>query len=169
MQNNIKIASSLILATSAIAGALVLQHGFGYQPCGLCLEQRDPYYFGIPLMVTILVLPFLLGRNQRAVDLISRILSAVVLLLFAYGAYKGGYHAGAEWKWWPGPDNCAVNVGKGANSAAELLEIIKNTAHVSCTDASLRILGLSLAGWNVIVSSAICASIIATLKQHKGK
>jgi len=134
-----------------VGGALALQHLGGYIPCKLCLEQRTPYYVGVPLMALAWLTAW---RGRRRA--VTRLLFAAAAALMAYGLYLAIYHAGVEWAWWPGPTNCSAvptieTGGKG------VLDTINTVVPPSCDKAALRILGLSLAGWNAIVSSVLAA------------
>jgi len=149
------VAAAAVMAVAAILGALVLQHGLGYIPCKLCLEQRTPYYYGIPLLCSAFALFFFFKAPPR----MTAALCLAAAALFAYGAYLGVRHAGVEWRWWEGPGDCGMTSFGENYDAASLLEQIQKTRVVSCTDAALRILGLSLAGWNAVVAS--CAGLLA--------
>ena len=94
-------AAAVVLAGAAatIGGALVFEHGLGYLPCKLCLEQRYPYYLAIPVALAAALVP------SRAV---ARAALAIVALLFIVSAGLGAYHAGVEWGLWAGPSDCAV-------------------------------------------------------------
>src|SRR4051794_29251323 len=94
-------ALAAVLAAAVIAAALVLQHGFGYAPCPLCLTQRWPYYLGIPLAVALAVLAPRLPRPVLVLGLL------VLAGLFAWGLSVGTYQAGAEWGFWMGPRDCS--------------------------------------------------------------
>jgi len=140
----------LIFALSAatILGALGFEHIGGYLPCHLCLMQRTPYYLGVPVaLFAVLAIYFSTPR----------LLIAAFLLIFAalmlYGAGLAVYHSGVEWGFWAGPASCAPSIGVG--SAEEMLNQLQNAHAPSCTDAALRILGLSFAGWNAIVSAVL--------------
>lgn len=138
---------ALALAFAGIVSALAFQHIGGYAPCALCLQQRYAYYAGIPLAVAGLA--FLLsGRATPASALLG-----LVALAFLANAALGVYHSGVEWKWWPGPETCAG--GDLGNIGGNLLEALQNAKPVSCNDAPWRLLGLSFAGWNVVVSLAV--------------
>jgi len=139
------------LSAVTILGALAFEHIGGYLPCKLCLEQRVPYYIGL-WTLAVALLPLANGGRSRA--FLFCILTAMV---FAKGAYLGLYQAGAEWRWWEGPTDCAAAGLSGHFDAADLLEKIRQTKLVSCTDPALRILGLSLAGWNFLISGAVAA------------
>lgn len=131
-------------ALAAILTALWFQHYGGYAPCALCLQQRYAYYAGIPL-AGLSFLFFMLGRTTLAVALL-----AICGIGFFLNAGLGAYHAGVEWKWWPGPDSCGG--GDLSSVGGNLLESLQNAKAVSCNDAPWRFLGLSFAGWNVLIS-----------------
>ena len=138
----------LAVAAGAILGALGFEHIGGYQPCALCLMQRTPYYVGIPLAAVTAVAAY-----ARAPRLLLAVLFALLGLLFLYNAGLGAYHAGVEWGFWEGPASCAPSVGVG--NAADMLDQLQNAHAPSCTEATWRFLGLSFAGWNVVMSGAL--------------
>lgn len=145
----------LVLAAMAavIAGALAFQHIGGYIPCALCLEQRTPYYAAMPVALLAV-----LASAMRGPAWLSRGLLAACALFMLYGAALGGYHAGVEWGWWPGPTDCGATAAGGIpDSAGDLLSDLSSTRPPSCDEAALRVAGLSLAGWNVLTSLAIAA------------
>jgi disulfide bond formation protein DsbB len=136
---------------ATVGGALGFQYLGGYIPCALCLLQRDPYYFGIPVGI--------LAVGSAAFGLpawITRILLIIVGIMMLVGAGMGVYHAGVEWSFWPGPASCGGGAGVTTNAGNLLSDL--NTVHgPSCTEAALRVLGLSFAGWNVIASLVLAA------------
>ena len=144
-------ASVLVLAMglAAITGAWVFQIVVDLVPCPLCLEQRWAYYAGLPLALAALGL-LMAGGGRNIV----RALLAVVAVLFIANAALGIYHSGVEWHWWPGPTSCASGAGSPLD-AGGLAERMARTKVVACDEAAWRFLGLSLAGYNVLVSLAI--------------
>lgn len=134
-----------IVATATIGGALVFQHGWGYVPCKLCLQQRYPYYLGIPIALAAALLP---SRWTRAG-------LYLLALIFVASAALGAYHAGVEWGLWLGPSDCGGNTGAVPGKVGDLLSQLNTIRVVSCTEAAWRFLGLSLAGWNVVISAGI--------------
>jgi disulfide bond formation protein DsbB len=138
----------LAVAMAAVVGsALAFQYIGGYIPCKLCYEQRIPYYVGVPLMLLAA-----LSAALRLPAWITRVLLFAGGLLMAYGLCLGVYHSGVEWGWWPGPTDCtdvAAPVNTGGNG---VLDALNKFVPPSCDKAALRILGLSLAGWNAIAS-----------------
>jgi disulfide bond formation protein DsbB len=142
---------------ATIATAWGFQLIGGYVPCALCLEQRIPYYAGLPLAALAALLLW-----QDAAAFTRNLLLVAVAAVFAYGAGLGIYQSGAEWGFWPGPVDC----GGGSTapvSAANMLNALRETRVVSCTEASWRMFGLSFAGWNAVASSGLALLAIAAL------
>jgi disulfide bond formation protein DsbB len=73
-----------------------------------------------------------------------------------WNAGLGVYHSGVEWRWWPGPQDCAGTT-PDFSSGGSLLDQINRTRVVRCDEAAWRFLGLSLAGYNVLISLALAA------------
>jgi disulfide bond formation protein DsbB len=132
----------LVAAAATIGGALVFEHGFGLRPCKLCLIQRNPYYVAIPLAAAAVLAP---GRW-------SRILLALLAAVFLVSAGLGAYHAGVEWGFFAGPNDCGGTPAPVAGSVQDFMKQLESAKVVSCSEAAWRFLGLSLAGWNVVVS-----------------
>jgi disulfide bond formation protein DsbB len=143
-------ALALIVAVATIVAALGFEHLGGYLPCPLCLEQRYAYYAGVPGLFAALVV---LSAGHRRT---AALLFALVALAFLANAGLGAYHAGAEWRFWPGPDSCA-GAQEITTSAGGLLDALPSTNVIRCDEAAWRFAGISLAGWNVVVSLAVTA------------
>jgi disulfide bond formation protein DsbB len=140
-------ASALALPCAAIAGAFAFQAA-GFAPCELCLQERLPYYAGILLGAVTLVLAW------RGTSLALTACFAALALLFLGSAGFGAYHAGVEWGFWPGPADCTGTLDK-APSMADFMKQLQTIKVVRCDAVAIRILGLSLAGWNAVVSLAV--------------
>jgi len=158
----IRIAAGLILlaALATIAGALVFEHIFGLRPCPLCLWQRYPYYVAMPVALAAV----LVSRPAWA-----RAGLALLALIFLAGAGLGAYHAGVEWGWWQGPSGCAGAPSPSPGAVGDFLSQLQTTRVVSCTEAAWRLLGLSLAGWNVLISLGLAGVALATLASRGGR
>jgi len=141
-----------VLGFATILGAWGFQLIGGYVPCKLCLEERIPYYVGVPLAFVALA-----AALSAAPPWIRRLALGLAAVIFIYGAYLGTYHAGAEWAWWPGPTDCGAGGAAPATNSADLLKQLNGIRIVSCTEASWRLLGLSFAGWNAVVSVVLAA------------
>jgi disulfide bond formation protein DsbB len=124
-----------LVALATIIGALIFE-GAGYLPCELCLMQRWAYYIGAPLALA-------LAAFQP-----SWIKSALIVmaLLWLGSAGFGVFHSGVEWGWWQGPTTCS-----GSGAISDGLPDLSKPA-VMCNEAAIRIAGLSLAGWNAVIS-----------------
>ena len=150
----------LILAFLASATMLAIAHAFqtfgGLQPCTLCLRQREVYWCALAVSGTGVAL----GLIPPAARL-RPLICAALALIFLYGAGLAAYHAGAEWKWWPGPSTCS-SAGGGA-SAAALAQLMQGgrIAAPRCDEAAWRMAGLSMAGWNVLASLAFAGFSVA--------
>ena len=139
------------IAAATLAGAWFFQLVLNILPCPLCLEQRYAYYLAVPLGA-LTALAAARGA-PRALTLAGLVLLAAAAL---GNAWLGGYHAGVEWHFWQGPTDCTGPVGN-LGSAADLLARLDTVKVVSCDEVQWRFLGLSLAGYNVLISLLMAA------------
>ncbi|MCA1548666.1 disulfide bond formation protein B [Bradyrhizobium sp. BRP19] len=140
-----------LIGAATIAGAWFFQLVLEILPCPLCLEQRYAYYLAIPLGV----LTALAARSGAPRPLLLAGLAILTLATLA-NAGLGAYHSGVEWGFWKGPSDCSgpvVNLG----SAADLLSKLDTVKVVRCDEVQWRFLGLSLAGYNVLISLVMAA------------
>ncbi len=155
------VGAILALALATIAGAFVFQ-SLGYAPCELCLKQRLLYYAGIP--VAALALGLAAGGFRGILP------AALVLLalIFVGSAIFGVYHAGVEWGFWRGPADCTGTFAK-TESMADFLQQLQTFKVVRCDVVDIRILGLSLAGWNAVVSALLVGiAVTGLLRWRRG-
>ena len=135
------------IAAATLAGAWFFQLVLDIRPCPLCLEQRYAYYLALPLGAAGGVCRRARGAAAGACWPGLRCL----LLAALANAWLGGYHAGVEWEFWQGPTDCSgpvVDLG----SAGTLLQRLDNVKVIRCDEVQWRFLGLSLAGYNVLIS-----------------
>jgi disulfide bond formation protein DsbB len=145
-------AAFLIFAVAlvTILGAWVFEYA-GFAPCELCLLQRWAYYAGVPLALAVaLAAPASPGLARTGLVLLA--------VLWLGSMAFGIYHAGVEWKFWPGPSTCT---GTGGLSGG-LPDLSRPV--VLCDSPAIRILGLSLAGWNAVISLALALVALAGLR-----
>jgi len=154
-----------LVALLACAAMLAIAHAFesfaGLAPCALCLKQREAYW----LAMGVAAVGVVMGLTPRR-ELATRIVSGLLVLAFLYGAGWALYHAGAEWKWWPGPASCG---GAGHVSAADLDSLLKGGRFSipKCDEAAWVFLGLSMAGWNFLISLGLAgASAFAAVQRR---
>jgi disulfide bond formation protein DsbB len=145
----------LLGAVATIGGALVFEHGLGLRPCKLCLIQRNPYYIAMPLALAAALAP----PRWARVGLL------LLAALFLVSAALGAYHAGVEWGFWAGPSDCGGTIAPSAGNVGDFFNQLQTTRVVSCTEAAWRFLGLSLAGWNVVISLALAGLALWGVRQ----
>ncbi|HKG99929.1 MAG TPA: disulfide bond formation protein B [Bradyrhizobium sp.] len=142
------IAALAITAIAAItlAGAWFFQLVLDIRPCPLCLEQRYAYYLVVPLGALIALGA---ARGVPRAALVAGF--AVIALATLWNAGLGAYHSGVEWGFWQGPAECSGPVGN-LGSAGDLLQRLDSAKVIRCDEVQWRFLGLSLAGYNVLIS-----------------
>lgn len=154
-------AAVILVGAATIIGAWAFQMA-GYVPCPLCLQQRIPYYIGVPLAFVA----FVTARRMPG-STVPRSLIGIVGLLFLGGAGLAAYHAGVEWKFWPGPTDCAAGAGRALDTG-NLLESLNDVVLVRCDEAAWQLFGLSLAGYNFLISASLAAiSLGAAFKRAR--
>jgi disulfide bond formation protein DsbB len=152
LRSDMALAVLLTLGMALVVGsALGFEHIGGYVPCALCLMQRNPYYIGIGVGVLAV-----LSSILRLPPIVTKLLFVTIAVLMLVGMGMGIYHAGVEWKFWEGPASCTIGA-TGGDTPINVLDALNATKAPSCTEATLRVLGLSFAGWNVLTSAALAA------------
>jgi disulfide bond formation protein DsbB len=145
---------AFVLGLATILGALGSQYIGGLSPCELCLEQRLAYYWGLPLLAAILIL---WNRLPPTVWYMAMLIAAAI---FVWSAYMGGYHAGVEWGFWPGPTACT---GTGVAVNFNDLSNINAARVVPCDKVQFSFLGISMAGYNALISLAIVGLLLVAI------
>lgn len=143
---------ALMVPASLLAGAYVGELVFGLHPCQMCWWQRWPHFAALPLAVAAFVLP-----QPR---LWVRLAALAILLSGAIGAF----HAGVEYGWWQGVTGCAQTASASGGSA---LDAVINTPLVRCDQAPWSLLGISLAGWNFLISTAAGLTVLWLSRERK--
>jgi disulfide bond formation protein DsbB len=146
------------MALASISSAWFFELALGYAPCKLCLLQRWPYYIALPVGLGAYLAGGWSGKLGRS-------LLVAFVLIFVVSAVLGAYHAGVEWKFWAGPTDCSGRLTDGPSTVLDLRKSLQSVKVVRCDDAPLRILGLSFAGWNVIVSVLIAGMAVFSTRQ----
>ena len=138
-----------VIGLATIGGFFFFQYVLGFPPCPLCLEQRNAYYVSVPLAALLW-----LGANYGASNKVLIAGFTVIAAVMLWNSGLSVYHAGVEWKFWPGPQDCSGPIDN-FGSAKNLLKQPSNISVVRCDQAAWRFLGISLAGWDVLVSLAL--------------
>jgi len=135
-----KFQKTALLAAAGSAGlmigALIFQYGFGMAPCKMCIWQRWPHVIAIVIGALIYFMP-------------HRLLALLGGLVVFVGGGIGVYHAGVEQKWWEGPSDCT---GTGLSLTDNLLDMTAPVNVVMCDVIPWSMFGVSMAGWNAIIS-----------------
>ena len=161
-QPEVAAALAVFVGSAAtILGAWYFQYVLKYPPCPLCLEERLPYHVVIPLSLLLAIAAIV--RAPRAL-IVTGFVVIIAAMLFSAGL--GAYHAGVEWRWWPGPTDCSGPMTDFTINGP-LLKQLQSIHVVRCDEAAWRLFGLSLAGYNVLISLAL-AAIAAFGLMHKG-
>ena len=149
---------ALLLPLALLGGALGSQYLGGLHPCEMCYWQRWPHAAAILLAALAFTAP---AQSSRA-----RTLTLLAAFAIAVSGAIGVYHAGVEAKIFEGFTQCTA-LSK-SSSTAELLEQITHAPLVRCDEVQFRFLGISMAGWNAILSLGGASLILAlTLKGRR--
>ncbi|MGA9437917.1 MAG: disulfide bond formation protein B [Pseudolabrys sp.] len=139
-------ATVAVIGALTICGFLFFQYVLGYPPCPLCLDQRNAFYVSVPLAALLW-----LGANYSVSSKVMIAGFAVITAIMLWNAGLSAYHAGVEWKFWAGPADCSGPINS-LGSASDMLRQLQNIRIVRCDEAAWRFLGISLAGYDVLVS-----------------
>ena len=149
----------LLVAGAAIAGAWFIEIVLGVKPCPLCLEQRIPYYAGIPVALAA-------AFAAKPYPKLALVFLALTAIIFLIGAGMGAYHTGVEEGLWKGPADCTGPIPQAA-AMGDFLKSLDTVRVIRCDEVAMRIFGLSLAAWNAVIAGAIAAyAAFATLTQR---
>lgn len=142
-------------AAAASAATLAAAHTFqalGYDPCALCLTQREIYWTALAIAAATAIL-----WVRRPEARVARAVDALLGAAFFTGAIVAAYHAGIEWTFWPGPEKC-TSLGLSTMTVDSIASALETGGPAAlCDRAAWRdpVLQLSMAGWNVLISLAL--------------
>jgi disulfide bond formation protein DsbB len=139
----------LVASLAMILGAYGFQYIGEMEPCEMCYWQRYAYYVAIPLLAIAVLL-----AADSAQGILARAFTGLAALALLTGAVIAAYHTGVEYKWWPGPDSCTAS-GFAADTAEAFLAAIKGRNIVMCDEIPWSLFGISMAGYNFLVSMAL--------------
>ncbi|TGN62001.1 disulfide bond formation protein B [Paracoccus liaowanqingii] len=136
-----------LFAGAGSALLLIAALGFqavGYAPCELCVLQRWPH-------VAAALVAGLVWWTGRV-----RALAVLGMIAAATAAGVALYHVGVEMTWWAGPTHCSGGIGDLSRmSTQDLMTRLQSAPVVSCTEVAWSFLGVSMAGWNAILSAGL--------------
>ena len=156
MLSNNKLVLNSILAFSflSLAIAYFIQYILGHKPCNLCLIERIPYLASLILISLI----FIIYKFEK-------VISGIVLLFFIFGSVVSFYHVGIEQGFFSESFVCNLSSSQDNLTAKQLLKQLENTP-VSCKEVTFRLLGLSLATINTIISIILSGIMIKVIKNY---
>ncbi len=148
---------ALIIASAAsgalLAGAHLFERVGGLVPCILCLDQREAHWTALGVAIAGLAAARLFKSKLGAAAAVG-----AAALVYAVSTGLAFYHTGVEYKFWPGPAICA---GGGADAPVDLGSLTEALSKASdapsCDDVQWRFLGVSMAGYNLLVSAGLFA------------
>ncbi len=149
------------LGSATLLGTWYFEYVLKLPPCPLCLEERLPYHVVVPLSL-LLAIAAVVHAPQKLIAVGFLVIIVAVLC----GAGLSAYHAGVEWHWWPGPTDCSGPI-TDFTAKGSLLEQLQSVHVVRCDEAAWRFLGLSLAGYNVLVSLLLAAIAVVGLRARR--
>jgi disulfide bond formation protein DsbB len=141
---------SLLVPAALLAGALGSQYLGGLYPCEMCHWQRWPHYAALALALVSFAMRGAPDRGRSFVWLAA-------LAILASGLI-GAYHAGVELGIFEGLTQCS-SMASG-RTGADLLKDIMATPLVRCDQVQFSFLGISMAGWNALISILSAAVIL---------
>ena len=143
-----------LISLISILSALYIEYILQYEPCKLCIYQRIPYIFGI----AICLIGFYYSTSDKILILI--------IIVFILSAIISGYHFGIENSFFDELSSCTNN-SLDLSDKKKLLESLNKNMPISCKDATFKVLGLSLAAINTLLSILIVIISVRTLTYEK--
>lgn len=152
-------AVPLLAGIAALAGAYGSQYLGGLRPCELCLWQRWPWWIAAALGLLVVLVR---GRPQIRIAL----LLLAVLTVFT-GAAIAGFHVGVEQHWWPGLASCSGPPADASMSVEALRRQLMSTPVVRCDEIAWSLVGISMAGYNVLLSAGVGGLLLVVLWRRR--
>lgn len=147
-KNIILFTTLLFFCLMVLLSAYFIEYHLNHSPCNLCLIERIPYI--VTIILTLLVLIF---KKYEKITLIT------IGILFIFGAITSFYHFGIEQGFFNESFVCDLTNGNKVLSTKDLLKELESK-NVSCKDVTFRVLGLSLATFNTIISLIISVIVL---------
>ena len=134
-----------------LGGAYLSEYGFGLEPCEMCWWQRYALFAALPFALLAWLKPSV------------KVLTALALLGVLIGGLIGGYHAGVEYGWWKGLSTCSS--GATFADGGDPLEALTSAQMIPCDMVQWDLLGITLAGFNFLISVPLALLGFAALRQ----
>lgn len=153
--HNRPVAIAALVSLALIVAALGFEYIGGLLPCKLCLTQRLPHYGLIALGFISLISP----SQQSTWRPVGALLASVT-------AGVGIQHVGVEQGWWHGPQGCSSTIDSNA-SLADLTSSLLATPVVRCDEVAWSFMGVSMAGWNALISATMAIFLVWASLDYK--
>ena len=132
---------SFLVSSVMLISAFYLEYFHGALPCDLCITQR--WFHGAIIAYSLMII-FILNK----ISISQKLLLLGGTILWLSSSIAGLYHFGIEMNFWTGPDGCSSNIDFSKDTLTYLL----SKSPIKCDEVMFKIFGLSLAGWNALVS-----------------
>ena len=152
--NRLILNGVLAFSILSLSIAYFIQYILGHKPCNLCLIERIPYIASV-ILISLL---FILKRFKK-------IIAIILFLFFIFGAIISFYHVGIEQGFFSESFVCNLSSSQDNLTAKQLLKQLENTP-VSCKEVTFRLLGLSLATINTIISVILSGIMVKVVKNY---
>jgi disulfide bond formation protein DsbB len=161
LHNSKCLALAVVTASVAIlAAAYISQYGFGLKPCILCLYQRVPYFANIAVGLAAFLTSFYAPR-------LTKPLLFLAAMVFFADTFIAGFHVGVEYGWWKGLPSCGGDILPENVSIEALRASITQQAIIRCDKPAWVLFGISMAGYNVLLSSGLGIGVLYFLRGLK--
>ena len=146
MNNIFKI--SFLISSSMLLSAFYLEYFHDAFPCDLCITQR---WFHALIISYSLIAIFIHEKKFLA----NKFILIGLSITWIASSVAGLYHFGIEMNFWSGPDECSSSI----DFSKDLLKYLLNKSPIKCDEVMFKILGLSLAGWNAVMSFVMFSTV----------
>ena len=147
------LTAAFCASAGLLIGAHLFEHVGGFVPCILCLDQREAHWTALGVATAGLIASRIFKSRLGATATLG-----AAALVYAVSIGLAFYHTGVEWKFWPGPAICAGGGPVDIGSIVEALD--QKTDAPACDDVQWRFLGLSMAGYNLVISAGLFAMVL---------
>lgn len=147
-QPNIWVWQAGLLSLAILSGAWFFQYGMGLAPCQMCYWQRHAHKAVIAIAALGVFARFV-TKSEKWDRMFITFLGLAFLVSFGLAFY----HMGVEYKWWEGPKSCSAPLGQTQINAADILDALNGGGKMPlCSDAPWDLFGISMAGYNALLS-----------------
>ena len=146
---------SFLISSSMLLSAFYLEYFHDAFPCDLCITQR---WFHALIISYSLIAIFIHEKKFLA----NKFILIGLSITWIVSSVAGLYHFGIEMNFWSGPDECSSSI----DFSKDLLKYLLNKSPIKCDEVMFKILGLSLAGWNALMSF-VMFSIVSVFNEKR--